>query len=190
PADYTFPAADPGAHPFSVPLKTAGVQSLTVADSTAFASASANVTVTPAAASTFGLGGPYQPSSGDTGIISVAAVDAYGNVATDYTGTVHLSSSDAATLPADYTFTAADGGLHYFPVILRTAGAQTVTATDTHSPALTGEFAVNVLPVASLFGPGAGTVNQDLLFTLFASGGASASTVYSFQLDWNGDGVI
>src|SRR5262249_21934101 len=32
--------------------------------------------------------------------------------------------------------------------------------------------------------------NQDLTFTLSASGGASASTVFTYQLDWNGDGII
>src|SRR5262245_63239023 len=60
PADYTFTAADHGTYTFSVTLKTAGDQSLTVADYAAFASASANVTVTRAAASAFGIGGPYQ----------------------------------------------------------------------------------------------------------------------------------
>src|SRR5262249_15392264 len=135
-------------------------------------------------------GGPYQPSSGDTAFIAVVAVDPYGNLATDYTGTVHFSSSDAAaTLPADYTFTAADGGAHDFALILRTAGSQTVTGTDTHSPTITGEGPVTVLPVASLSGPAAGSVHQDLTFTLGASGGASASTVSTFEIDWNGDGI-
>jgi len=36
---------------------------------------------------------------------NVTASDAYGNLATKYTGTVHFTSSDgSATLPADYTF--------------------------------------------------------------------------------------
>src|SRR5262245_63618236 len=111
PADYTFTAADHGSHTFSVTLKTSGTQSISVGDYTAFAFASANATVTPAAASGFGLGGPYQPNSGDTAYVAVVAVDPYGNQATDYRGTIHFSSSDAAaTLPADYTFTADDGG--------------------------------------------------------------------------------
>src|SRR5262249_42956781 len=102
----------------------------------------------------------------------------------------HFSSSAAATLPADYTFTAADGGVHTFSVTPRTAGPQTVTATDTHATAITGQTAVTVLPVASLAVPVFGTLNQALSFTLSASGGASTSTVYTFGLDWNGDGVI
>jgi hypothetical protein len=46
---------------------------------------------------------------------TVTAVDAYGNVATGYTGTIHFSSDeDHADLAADYTFTAADAGTHTF----------------------------------------------------------------------------
>jgi hypothetical protein len=191
PAEYTFTAADHGVHTFSVTLKTAGTQSISVADYQAFAFASADATVTPAAASAIGIGGPYEPSSGDTAFIAVVVVDPYDNLVTDYTGTVHFTSSDAAaTLPADYTFTAADGGAHDFALILRTAGPQTVTGTDTHAPAITGQGTVNVLPTASLSGPAVGSVHQDLTFALNASGGASASSVYAFQLDWNGDGVV
>src|SRR5262245_21239131 len=191
PADYTFTAADHGTHTFSVTLKTAGDQSISVGDATAYTIASHSATVTPAAANSIALGGPYQPSSGDTAYIVVYAVDPYDNLATSYTGTVHFTSSDAAaTLPADYTFTAADGGEHIFSIILRTAGDQTVTATDTHSHTITGQEVVTVLPVASLSGPAVGAVHQDLTFTLGASGGASVSTVYTFQLDWNGDAII
>ncbi len=44
--------------------------------------------------------------------------DPYGNVATGYTGTVDLSSTDPrAVLPA-YTFTATDAGTHTFAVTL------------------------------------------------------------------------
>src|SRR5205823_5334175 len=47
--------------------------------------------------------------------ITVAALDADGNPATGYTGTIHFRSSDGqASLPADYTFTAADTGVHTF----------------------------------------------------------------------------
>jgi hypothetical protein len=115
-------------------------------------------------------------TSGQAFSITVTALDPYGNVATGYTGTVHfITSAAAATLPADYTFTAADGGVHTFSVTLQTAGSQTVTATDTHSPSLKGQTAVSVLPVASLSGPATGTVNQALTFTLSATGGCPAT---------------
>jgi hypothetical protein len=50
--------------------------------------------------------------------------DAYGNVATGYAGTVHFTSSDGKTvLPANYTFTAADKGVHTFTTLkLKTKG--------------------------------------------------------------------
>src|SRR5205085_3597738 len=63
----------------------------------------------------------------------------FNNTATGYTGTVHITSTDAtATLPADYAFTAAEGGLHTFSATLRTAGNQTLTATDTTTSSITG----------------------------------------------------
>ncbi len=53
----------------------------------------------------------------------MTAYDPYGNVATGYTGTVDLTSSDGqAVLPASYTFIAADAGSHTFAVTLDTAG--------------------------------------------------------------------
>src|SRR5262249_48112708 len=145
----------------------------------------------PPAASTFPLPGPGAPVSIGQGFnATLEAFDPFGNQATGYTGTVHLSSSDAAaTLPANYTFSPGDQGLHTFSVTLRTAGPQTVTATDTHAPAITAQTVVGVAPVAGLSGPLAGGINQDLTFTLSASGGASPGTVFTYQLDWNGDGI-
>ena len=70
--------------------------------------------------------------------MTVTAYDAYGNVATGYTGTVALSSSDPqAVLPANYTFTTADAGSHGVAVTLDTAGTQSITATDTATASLT-----------------------------------------------------
>ena len=49
-------------------------------------------------------------------------------------GTVHFSSSDnTAALPANYTFTATDGGQHTFTnkMTLKKKGKQTFTVTDT-----------------------------------------------------------
>ena len=44
-----------------------------------------------------------------------AAVDAFGNTVTGYTGTVNVQQHrPLATLPAAYTFTAADAGVHTF----------------------------------------------------------------------------
>jgi hypothetical protein len=66
-------------------------------------------------------------------------LDAFGNVTTGYTGTVAFSSSDPiASLPANYTFTAADAGVHTFTATLKRAGSQFITVTDTAAPNVTG----------------------------------------------------
>jgi hypothetical protein len=76
-------------------------------------------------------------------------VDSSGNVVPGYTGTVHFTSTDAAAgLPADYTFTAADNGVHTFNVTFTTAGAQTLTATDTMS-GINGTQGITVNPAAA-----------------------------------------
>jgi len=69
------------------------------------------------------------------------------NTDTGYLGTVHFTSSDGlAVLPADYTFVAADKGVHTFAngVTLKTTGSQTITATDTATPSITGSASVTV----------------------------------------------
>src|SRR5260370_39150071 len=71
--------------------------------------------------------------------VTVTAKDAYGNVATGYTGTVHFTSTDLqAVLPANYTFVAGDNGVHTFNVTLKPAGSGTVTAPDTVTSTITG----------------------------------------------------
>ena len=69
----------------------------------------------------------------------MTAYDAYGNVATGYTGTVALTSSDPlAELPPSNTFTLADAGKLGFSVTLETTGPQSITATDTADASFTG----------------------------------------------------
>jgi hypothetical protein len=94
------------------------------------------------------------PSSGTAGTsfnFTVTALNNSGNTDTGYTGTVHFSSTDAAAiLPANYTFTSADFGVHTFAVTLKTAGNETVTATDTSTSSITGSSAsVLVSPAAA-----------------------------------------
>jgi hypothetical protein len=65
---------------------------------------------------------------------TVRAVDAFGNNAADYTGTVTLTSTDAkATMPAPYPYGPTDVAQHTFTgVVLRTVGTQRLTAKDSH----------------------------------------------------------
>lgn len=97
--------------------------------------------------------------------VTVTARNSSGTDAS-YTGTVQLTSSDTqAGLPASYTFTAADAGSHTFTVTLRTAGAQSITATDQNKATAT-DSGIVVSPAA----PGSLT--------------ASAVTTSQINLSW------
>ena len=149
PGNYTFTASDAGVHTFSATLKTAGSQSLTATDTLAASvtGLQSGITINPAAASKFIISAPSSVSVGVAFSLTVKVVDAYGNVATGYTGTIRFTSSDGtASLPANYTFTAADNGVHTFTgLILRKKGKQTITITDTLNSSLTGSVIENVL---------------------------------------------
>jgi hypothetical protein len=194
PADYQFTAADAGVHTFTVTFKTAYWQWVGARDTAAPNLASSGGTsVTPAAASTLLIGGDgYLVTVGDYAYVSVSAYDAYGNPATNYTGTVHFSSSDgSAGLPDDYTFSEWDYGTAYFYIPLQTAGTQSITVTDLATPGLTATLSgIRVLPRATISGPSAGFRNQALTFTLGADSGLPAGTVYTYAIDWNNDGVV
>jgi hypothetical protein len=84
--------------------------------------------------------------------ITVRALDANNNVFKGYAGTVHFTSSDGkSVLPANYTFTSADAGVHTFTsaATLKTAGSQTVAATDTNLGSISGSAGVAVSPSAA-----------------------------------------
>jgi hypothetical protein len=156
PPDYTFTAADAGVHTFTATLfRTQSVlsptaPSITAADTTTHVSSTASVNVLSLVPSSLGLfSAPTVTTAGSSRNVVVAALDVYGNAATTYAGTVHFSSSDVqAGLPADYTFTAADAGVHVFAVTLKTAGTQTVAVADTANPAFAGQSSVSVVPAA------------------------------------------
>jgi fibronectin type 3 domain-containing protein len=142
PADYTFTAADNGSHTFSLTLVTAGSQTVTATDtqSSGTITGSATVVVNPAAASHFAVTGfPSPTTAGQAGSFTVTALDRFGNIATGYSGTVTFSSSALrATLPVNYTFVTADGGVHSFSATLKTAGTQSITVKDKANRSITG----------------------------------------------------
>jgi hypothetical protein len=152
PADYTYTAADQGVHTFSVIVKTSGIQAVTVTDTaTAIAGTASGIRVNPLPAVSLRLGGlPVSSTAGTALNFTLTAVDAYGNADPTYTGTVHFASSDGgATLPADYTFSAADQGVHPFNATFRTVGSIALTATDLDVGTITGTQALNVNPAAA-----------------------------------------
>ncbi|MDB5310735.1 MAG: repeat-containing protein, partial [Gemmataceae bacterium] len=112
--------------------------------------------------------------------VTVTAQGPSGVVLTGYQGTVHFSSSDpqataGAGLPADYTFVPADNGVHTFHgVMLKTAGADTITVYELGLTAATGMVLVTVDPgsaatVAVVSGSGqSATVNTPFGRSLMA----------------------
>lgn len=104
-------------------------------------------------------------SRGAVGSFTVRALDDGGNVVTDYAGTVTFTSSPSAgvTLPADHTFSPADGGVKFFTAIFSTAGSYSLSARDVSSPTLTGSQSNltihdGVFPLIPVSGP------RDLVF--------------------------
>jgi len=97
-----------------------------------------------------GLPSPFV--AGASGSLTVHAATAAGAAVPGYRGTVHFTSTDTlAALPADYAFTASDAGTHAFAgVVLRSAGVQSVTATDTGGAAIAGsQSGIAVEPAAA-----------------------------------------
>jgi hypothetical protein len=160
PANYKFTASDKGVHTFSytlnpaLTLKTAGSQAVRATDTltASITGVQTGIVVTSAAATALivlGIVSPYVAGSAHS--VTVRALDAYGNTATGYRGTIHFNASDpSASVPANYTFTAADNGVHTFSytlnpaLTLKTAGSQAVRATDTLTASITGVQTITV----------------------------------------------
>jgi hypothetical protein len=136
---YTFTTADGGIHFFQVTLTVAGSQTIGARDTAAGATIAggAIITVKPGAATHFQVTAPTVAPIGTATSITIAAEDAYNNVATTFTGTVHLSAANS-NLPASYTFVAGDHGKHAFNASFTSAGSKTVSATAASNGAITG----------------------------------------------------
>jgi hypothetical protein len=95
---------------------------------------------------------PTTVSPGQPFQVTVTAVDQWGNTASTYVGTLHVSSTDPdAQLPDDYTLTPEEGGSHTFTVTLQTPGPQTLSIQDTSDPSLAVELNVVVDGGSALF---------------------------------------
>src|SRR5438094_177877 len=145
PADSTLTN---GQGAFSATLIKAGSQTITGTDKvTATITGTLGLTIRAANAASLVLDAPGGAKAGQAFNVTVTLKDQYGNVATGYRGTVHFATSDplpTVALPADYTFTAADGGVRGFQVRLWTPPSQTVSATDTANASLTQFKWVNI----------------------------------------------
>jgi hypothetical protein len=165
PSNYTFIPADNGSHTFTngVRFKTAGSRYITVSDSS-ISNNSGWITVTVSTLHHFEFHSIYYwngsswilgttPIAGFPVVFNVKAVDAYSNTVTNYSGTVHFSTTDtnsSVVLPNDYTYTVGpglDNGDHQFTgVILCTAGPQIIYIEDNSNPTIKGNLTLNVQP--------------------------------------------
>ena len=115
---------------------TASDGSLTSGTSTTFSIIPGTATSPPGAATHLLVTVSPETTAGSTISLTVTALDAFGNTATGYSGTLDFSSSDPlASLPSNSTLT---NGTGTFPVILDTAGHQDVVVTDTTNSSITG----------------------------------------------------
>jgi hypothetical protein len=164
-----------GTGTFSATLKTAGSQTITATDTvTASITGTSNsINVSSAAAAThFSVVAPATATAGTAFNFTVTALDAFNNTATTYTGTAHFTSTDGqAVLPANSMLTKGTGT---FPATLKTAGSQTITATDAVTASITGTSnSINVSSAAaathfSVVAPGVVTIGTAVGFTVTA----------------------
>jgi hypothetical protein len=98
----------------------------------------------------FALSVSAPPIQGKSFSLTVAAVDAFGNVVLGYTGKIHFTDSlSNSGLPSDYTFSTKDSGVHTFSITLNTVGTQTLMVVDTSNNAISGSDLFTVTGKAS-----------------------------------------
>src|SRR5207237_1424210 len=157
----------------SATLRTAGNQNITATDTlTAATGTSGGIAVSAATATHLAVSGYPSPTvAGASHSFTVTALDAFNNTVTGYAGTVHFTSSDGvATLPANSTLT---NGVGTFSATLKTAGTQSLTATDTVSGSITGtQSGITVNPAAAthytVSAPASPTAGAGFSFTVTA----------------------
>lgn len=201
PANYTFTAADQGVHTFTnqVTLKKAGARTITVTDTANKSiTGKATVNVQAAAASHFGITAPSSATAGSSFTITIAALDPYGNTDPTYRGTATFASSDLLhpVLPTDYPFTAADAGKHTFTggALLKTAGNQSITVTDTQTSSIMGHKTIKVVPGAAVtllvagFPSSTGVRQTNLFYVIARDAYGNTATGYRGTINFSSNG--
>ena len=127
-----------GTGTFPATLKTSGNQTLNSTDTVnaAVTATTSAITVSAGAAARFTVNAPGTATVAASFNFTVTAFDAFNNVATGYAGVAHFSATDPlAILPANATLV---NGAGTFSTTLKSAGSQTLTATDTVTAGVTG----------------------------------------------------
>ena len=155
PPDYTFTGTENGVKVWqdAVILRTAGRQTITAVDvATAQLVLNETYSITPGPAGALVLSG--EPNSVQAGVpfqVTVTATDSTGATLAGYTGSVGFLTSDAAAvLPAPVPFLPSDAGQKTFTLTLKTAGMQTLQATDGQIASVAQPLAVQASLAARL----------------------------------------
>src|SRR5262249_5416644 len=110
-----------------------------------------NTQTTQPKATHFGVLLPQNVQAGQPFTMVVEALDANNHLVSGFTGTINLalSTQDSnASLPASYTFTARDHGIHAVQVTLAALGKQTISV-STNGATGSGSTTVHAAPVAA-----------------------------------------
>jgi hypothetical protein len=184
-----------GQQTFTVTLTTAGRQTIAVIDQArgTIKGPPVLIQVSPGAPELSVAGFPLSVLAGTRHRFSVTAQDSYGNRVANFTDTVSVAG-------ATYTFQPGDHGRHVFTTALPTPGTASITAADQTRPGVPAGTEADIAvidhvtalvspPAFDLPGQPTGVPGQPLTFTLSATrGGIPADTVFTYRIDWNGDG--
>ncbi|KFE66749.1 hypothetical protein DB31_8963 [Hyalangium minutum] len=175
-----------------VSLRKTGTGYTLVATAQEFAgTTSSPFNVTPGAAASFTLSVAPSVGAGQEATLSAQAHDAYGNEASNYGGTVKVTSSDAAaTFVTNATFV--EGELNGFKVTFKSPGLRTLTLTDTEQASLNSTAQLNITPftqptVAVTSPEGGSTVSGSV--SISATGAVAPGTTLT-QISLLVDGVV
>jgi hypothetical protein len=187
PDDYYFTPTDAGQHTFSCSLQSPGSQTVTAGDTidtSLYGTATIKVNAGPI--TQFSVSAPATVPSGAPFSITVTALNAYGQVVSDFRGMVTFASLDTqALLPPSYTFTGGpggDNGVHTFAgLILETPGSQSVSALTLVPLAEKAAPSSAVVPLFTLHKVVSGTTNILVLGLTPEDRTASATEGMSFN---------
>jgi len=170
-------------------LRKAGTGYTLVAAASGFTGAtSAAFTVAPGPVSSYSLALPPSITAGQEATFSATAYDAYGNVASNFSGPVTVTSTDtAAVLPANVLF--AEGVVSGLKVTFKSLGLKTLTLGE---GSMSGVAQTNVTafaqPTVSITNPAGGTEVSGTV-TISAEGAVASGTTLG-QLSILVDGLV
>jgi hypothetical protein len=148
-------------------LVTPGTWTITAASG--LASGTGTIQITPTASS-LQIVAPSSVNAGDQFPITVRALDSSGNLATAFSGSVTLTSTDPAAASLG-TVNLSGGTGTLAAVVLKTGGARTITGKDT-TTGITGTAAVTVNPgqaTSLVVVPSAGTIAAGTPFSVIVT---------------------